>query len=349
LRSQGNTHYKQLLKDYNSKYDSNISEEDIQIDKETFEKYKQISLKTLTGIYNRNEKIDDELSKHNEIFNDKITLDDLEDDFSISESQSGGTKTKFKNYLAGIEIIRKIEKDEEITLEEKNILSKMPGIGTIAQAFPRTDGTVSKGWENEAEELKAALTDEEYQQAARATLDAYYTDEVICKAMWKAIENFGYSGGSVVEPSVGIGNFFGYMPKHLKPNSQLIGIELDKITSKVVQTLYPKSKIYNIGFQNFKLLEGQKASLVIGNPPYGSHKIYDKTIPELNGISIHNYFMGKSIDCLENGGVMAMVVSNNFLDSNDPSTRAFIGKTANLIGAIRLPKGSFGNANTEIV
>lgn len=350
LRSQGNNHYKQLLDDYNLKYHENLLEKDIQIDNDTFEKYKQISFKTLIGVYNRNEEIDEEIIKHNELFNDQITIDDLEEDFSIEDStKRNGTKTKFKNYIAGIEIIRKIERNEEISIDDKIVLSQMPGIGAIAQAFPRTNGTVAKGWEKEAEELKTILTDNEYKQAARATLDAYYTDEFICKAMWKAIENFGYSGGSVLEPAMGTGNFFGYMPKHLKPNSQLIGIELDKTTAKVAQILYPKAKIYNIGFQNFTLLEGQKASIVIGNPPYGSHKIYDNQYKELNGMAIHNYFMGKSIECLEDGGVMAMVVSNNFLDSNDPSARAFIGKTANLIGAIRLPKGSFGNANTEIV
>ncbi|MDD5373361.1 MAG: GNAT family N-acetyltransferase [Sulfurimonas sp.] len=272
------------------------------------------------------------------------------DNFTIeSDISLGGAKTKFKNYLAGVEVLRKVEAGEEISKEDRIALSKMPGVGTIAQAFPRSDGSVAQGWESAAIELKEALSDAEYKQAQRATLDAYYTDENIIKAMWSGIERFGFKGGSVLEPSVGVGNFFGYMPKSLKPNTQLLGIELDKTTSKVAQILYPKAKIYNVGFEKFQLLGGQKASLVIGNPPYGAHKISDKTNAELDGKNIHNYFMGKAIDSLEDGGVMAMVVSSSFLDSSDVSTRAYIGKSANLIGAIRLPKGSFGNANTEIV
>ncbi|OGS70712.1 MAG: hypothetical protein A3F91_09365 [Flavobacteria bacterium RIFCSPLOWO2_12_FULL_35_11] len=287
-----------------------------------------------------------------------VSLDKDADDLNIVEDEnftvegdisSGGAKTKFKNYIAGIEILRKIEAGEEISREDKIILSKMPGVGTIAQAFPRSDGSVTKGWENEAVELKETLSDAEYKQAQRATLDAYYTDENIIKAMWSGIERFGFKGGSVLEPSVGVGNFFGYMPKNLKPSTQLLGVELDKTTAKVAQILYPKAKIYNVGFENFQLLGGQKASLVIGNPPYGAHKISDKTNVELDGKNIHNYFMGKGIDSLDEGGVMAMVVSSSFLDSADMSTRAYIGKSANLIGAIRLPKGSFGNANTEVV
>lgn len=351
LRSQGNKNYKNLLADYNNKFEP-ISEKDLIINQELLEKHRNISLKVLQSIYNDGQSIDEPLNEHNEIFNDSINANDLEDNFTIENDNTttrNGTKTKFKRYISGIEIIRKIERNEDITIEDKIALSQMPGIGTIAQAFPRTNGTVAKGWEKESEELKAILSEEEYKQAARATLDAYYTDEFICKAMWKAIENFGYSGGSVLEPSMGIGNFFGYMPKHLKPNSQLIGIELDKTTAKVAQILYPKARIYNIGFQDFKLLEGQKASIVIGNPPYGSHKIFDRINKEFDGLSIHNYFMAKSVDSLENGGVLAMIVSNNFLDANDPTTRALIGKNANLLGAIRLPKGSFGNANTEIV
>ncbi|MDQ1340504.1 MAG: hypothetical protein QG567_1661, partial [Campylobacterota bacterium] len=282
---------------------------------------------------------------------DRDNLNIVEDEnFTVEgDISSGGAKTKFKNYIAGIEVLRKIEAGEEIGRDDKIVLSKMPGIGTIAQAFPRSDGSVASGWENESIELKEVLSNEEYRQAQRATLDAYYTDENIIKAMWSGVERFGFKGGSVLEPSVGVGNFFGYMPKSLKPNTQLLGVELDKTTSKVAQILYPKAKIYNVGFENFQLLGGQKASLVIGNPPYGAHKIHDKANAELDGKNIHNYFMGKGVDSLEEGGVLAMVVSSSFLDSADASTRAYIGKSANLIGAIRLPKGSFGNANTEVV
>jgi N12 class adenine-specific DNA methylase len=273
-----------------------------------------------------------------------------EDNFTIeSDLTEGGAKTKFRNNLQAIEVIRKIEKDEDITKEDRIKLSKYVGWGGIPQAFYKNDGSVAKGWENEAEELKATMTDKEYQEARRSTLDSFYTDETIAKAMWQGIENMGFKGGSILEPSVGVGNFFGYMPKYLKPNTQLLGIELDSTTSKIAQNLYPKAKIYNLGFQDFKLLPGQEASLVIGNPPYGGHKIMDKNNKDLNGMSIHNYFMCKSIDSLEPGGVMAMVVSNSFLDSQDTNTRAYIGEKANLLGAVRLPNNAFSKgANTEV-
>lgn len=281
----------------------------------------------------------------------EVEIEPIKDDNFVIEDiiSLGGSKTKFKNYIAGIDVVRKIESGETISFDEKIVLSKMGGIGTIAQAFYRTDGSVVKGWENEAAELKAILSDDEYREAQRATLDAYYTDEVIAKAMWKAVERFGFSRGSILEPSVGIGNFFGYMPKKFKPTTQLLGVEINATSAKVAQILYPKSKIFNVGFQNFSLLAGAKASLVIGNPPFGSHKILDGTNSQLNGKSIHNYFMGKSADMLEDGGVMAMVVSSSFLDSSDSNTRTYIADKANLIGAIRLPKGSFSNANTEVV
>lgn len=366
LRSKGDIKYKEYLTKYNNKYSLSLLEDDLIIDKEMLNKYSGISKNNLVLKFNNtdNIEIDSALALHNEIFFDNLEIKDLEKDFTntlnidTSENEDfqikeeiniGGSKTKFKTYIEGINIIRKIENNEVITLDEKKVLSRMPGTGTIAQAFTKTDGSYVKGWEKEAEELKETLTKEEYEAASRATLDAYYTDEFICKAMWKAIDNFGFSGGSVLEPACGNGNFFGYIPTHLKPNSQLIGIEINKTAAKVAQILYPKAKIFNIGFQDFSLLDDQKASLVIGNPPYGSHKIIDNNHKELNGLTIHNYFMSKSIDCLENGGVAAMIVSNSFLDSKDPTARIYIGKYANLIASIRLPKGAFSNANTEIV
>jgi N12 class adenine-specific DNA methylase len=280
----------------------------------------------------------------------KLEKSEKEEDFTIEDEIAlGGAKTKFRNYINGFNVIKKIERGEEITKEDKISLSKMNGLGTISQAFIRSNGEFNKGWEKEGRELRELMSDKEYEQAQRAVLDSYYTDETIAKAMWKGITNFGFNKGSIVEPSVGLGNFFGYMPKELKPNTQLIGVELDGTTSKAVKALYPNAKIYNTGFEDFKLPSYSKASLVIGNPPYGSHKIIDSSNKELDGMAIHNYFMGKSIDCLEEGGVMAMVVSSSFLDSNDKTAREYVAQQADLVGAIRLPEGSFGNANTQVV
>jgi N12 class adenine-specific DNA methylase len=279
---------------------------------------------------------------------DKISKQRQENFTIESEIAIGGAKTKFKNNIAAIEVIRKVEDNQDITQDDKIKLSKYVGWGGISQAFYKPDGTTAKGWKNEAAELKEIMTPKELEQAQRSVLDSYYTDEIITKAMWKAIDKFGFKGGSVLEPSVGVGNFFGYMPKHLKPNSQLLGVELDSTTSKIVSTLYPKAKIYNMGYEDLKLND-ESVSLAIGNPPYGQHRIIDKENKNISNLSIHNYFMAKTIDKLEVGGVMAMVISNSFLDSQDTTTRVYIGEKANLISAIRLPNNAFSkSANTEV-
>ncbi len=272
-----------------------------------------------------------------------------QEDFTIEEDISaGGAKTKFKNNIVAIEVIRKLERDEELTKEDKIALSKYVGWGGLSQAFYKTDGTVTKGWENEAEELKHTMTEEEYKQARGSVLDSFYTNDIITKAMWKAVDNFGFNRGSVLEPSVGVGNFFGYMPKHLKPNTQLLGVEIEPTTAKIAKALYPKAKILNMPFEDTSLSDNS-VTLAIGNPPYGSHKIHCKVNEKLDGMSIHNYFMCKTIDKVEPNGVMAMVVSNSFMDSQDLNARAYIGEKANLIGAIRLPNNAFSkNANTEV-
>lgn len=264
------------------------------------------------------------------------------------EISQGGQKTKFKNNIAAIEVIRKLEKNEDVTKEDKAALSRYVGWGGIPQAFPKPDGSVSKGWENEVEELQSLMTDKEYEQARRSVLDSFYTNDIITRSMWKAIDRFGYKGGTVFEPAVGVGNFFGYMPKHLKPNARLIGVELDGTTAKIAQTLYPKAKIFNMGYENFSI-DNDSVTLAIGNPPFGSHKIIDKDLDALNGMTIHNYFMAKTVDKLGSNGVMAMVVSNSFLDSSDSKAREYIAQSANLVGAIRLPNNAFSkNANTEV-
>ena len=203
-------------------------------------------------------------------------------------------------------------------------------------------------WEKEAKELKAILSPESYAEARRSTQDAHYTSKEIVDAIWSGVKQLGFKGGKVLEPSVGVGNFFGMMPSSYKALTKLYGVELDGTTAAIAKALYPKATIQNKGFQDIELSNGT-FSLAIGNPPFGSQKLFDPKSKHLNDMSIHNYFFAKSMDALEEGGVLAMVVSNGLLDASNSSSREYLGKQANLIGAIRLPNNAFSkNANTEV-
>jgi len=283
---------------------------------------------------------DNQRGRDDLVLNDNFTID--------SPIAEGGQKTKFKNNIKAIGAIRKLANGEALTLDDKKDLSKYVGWGGIPQAFAKPDGTIAKGWEREAEELKSTLTPEEYDSARRSTQDAHYTSKEIITGIWKAVEQFGFNGGQVLEPSVGVGNFFGFMPAQLKPYAKLVGIELDKITSAIASALYPKARISNSGFQDYRIRKGS-FDLAIGNPPFGQQKLFDKENKDLNHLSIHNFFFAKSLDALKDGGVLAMVVSNSLMDSNNANAREIFGRKAKLIGAIRLPNNAFSkNANTTV-
>ncbi|MEN6585116.1 MAG: N-6 DNA methylase, partial [Sulfuricella sp.] len=208
----------------------------------------------------------------------------------------------------------------------------------------------NKAWAKQHAELKELLTAEEFRAARASTLDAHYTSPVAVGAMYEALSRLGVKSGRVLEPSVGVGNFFGLMPREMRNASQLHGVELDSLTSRLVAALYPKAKIAKAtGFQDFEI-PSEYFDVVIGNPPFGSHPLVDKERSPYSGFSIHNYFLAKSIDKLRPGGVMAIVVSHNFLDAQDSRVRKWIGDRASLIGGVRLPNTAFKeNAGTEVV
>ncbi len=304
-----------------------------------------ININTLENIHN--EENNSELaSLLMDLVNDK--KNENNENFIIDEKINyGGAKTKFKNNLKAIDVIRKVQNGNVISKDERVTLSKYVGWGGLPQAFYKNDGTVTKGWENEAEELKATLTTKEYEEARGSTLNAHYTPHEVSKAMWKALDSFGFNGGKVLESSVGIGNFIGTMPTKFKTSTHFEAVELDTNTSLIAKALYPKAKIHNMGFEDFQT-ENDKYVLSIGNPPFGDMKLFDKEYKNY-GFSIHNYFLAKNIDKVQNNGVMAVVVSNAFLDSQDSRAREYIGERARLLGAIRLPNNAFKeNANTEV-
>lgn len=269
---------------------------------------------------------------------------------AADEIGTGGAKTKFRANIAAITTLRAIEAEARAaTADEQRTMAKWVGWGGLRAAFPREDGSVVKGWEREAAELRALLSDDEYRAAESSTRNAHYTSPEIVTGMWALARRLGFSGGRMLEPSVGIGNFLGFMPAELRPGTAITGVELDHITGGMARALYPNANIQApVGFQQFDTPDGT-FDLVIGNPPFGSEKLFDKKRPKISKFSIHNYFFAKSVDALRPGGVLAMVVTNRFMDGAYDMPRGYIAARADLIGAIRLPNDAFAkNAGTEV-
>lgn len=273
--------------------------------------------------------------------------------FTITDADaigSGGQKTKFKNNVAAIRVLRTLEAENRpATAAEQRTLAKWVGWGGLPQAFYKSGETATKGWEKEAAELKELLTDDEYAAARASTQNAHYTSPEIVKALWSIAERLGFKGGRVLEPSVGAGNFLGLMPASARKASQITGVELDHITGGIARNLYPAANIQAPkGFQDVAMPDGY-FDLAIGNPPFGSTAIYDGDRRHLNRMSIHNYFFAKSLDTLKPNGVLAMVVTNYFLDSTRSKAKDYIASKADLVAAIRLPNDAFlENAGTEV-
>lgn len=286
------------------------------------------------------------------IENDPLNvLDKIEDTIPVAIIEERKTpKQKFRDNINALGALNKIKHNETLDIEDRIALSRYTGWGGIPNAFYRTDGTTAKGWENEAEELKSLLEPKEYSELQSTVLSSFYTPAEVTNAIWRAIEKMGYRGGNILEPSCGIGGFVSSMPTHLKNSVFFMGVELDPITAKIAKEINPNLNVYNVGFQNFSS-ENKKPNLILGNPPFGSTTIehHDTEDNSYRKLSIHNYFMAKSIDELEDGGICAMVVSNAFLDAEDSTTRDYIYKKADLINAIRLPNTAFGaSAHTEV-
>lgn len=285
---------------------------------------------------------------------------DRADGYTITDADAlgeGGAKTKFRNNVAAIRVLRELDTSIEghpnarqaVTRQHQAILAKWVGWGGLSHAFYREDGSVAKGWEKEAAELKELLDAEEYRAALSSTRNAHYTSPEVVGAIWKAVNRLGFRGGLMLEPSVGAGNFIGLMPADKRQGTRITGVELDRITGGVAKNLYPEANIQApVGFQNLSVPDAY-FDLAIGNPPFGSERLYDPDRRHLNKFSIHNFFFAKAIDTLRSDGVLAMVVTNYFLDSTDTKARAYIAERADLLGAIRLPNNAFlKNAGTEV-
>ncbi len=267
------------------------------------------------------------------------------ENFHITDEHlgEGGPKAKFRANMDAINLLKELEFDgRQATPEEQETLSRYVGWGGLADAFDET----KENWSDEFKELYAALTPEEYAAARASTLNAHYTAPTVIRAMYEAIGNMGFQNGNILEPSAGIGNFFGMLPESMK-DSRLYGVELDSISGRIAKQLYPKANITVAGFETTDRRDF--FDLAVGNVPFGNYQVDDRAYNKL-GFSIHNYFFAKALDQVRPGGIVAFVTSRYTLDAKDPSVRKYLAQRAELLGAIRLPNNAFrANAGTDVV
>jgi N12 class adenine-specific DNA methylase len=272
-------------------------------------------------------------------------LDNALQNFRISDDDlgKGGQKEKYRCNVEAIRTLKQIESEERpATPEEQEALSKYVGWGGIPQAFDKHN----EKWNKEYAELKELLTEDEYTSARGSTLNAHYTSPTVVKAMYETIERMGFKTGNILEPAMGVGNFFGLLPTSMR-NSKLYGVELDSVTGRIAKQLYPNADIAVSGFEKTNRPDNF-FDLAIGNVPFGSYKISDKKYDRHNFL-IHDYFFAKSLDQVRPGGVVAFITSKGTMDKANPAVRKYIAERAELLGAVRLPNNAFkANAGTEV-
>ena len=255
----------------------------------------------------------------------------------------GGAKQKYARNIEAIRTLFKLEEEHRgATAEEQQVLSQYVGWGGLADAFdPDKDN-----WAKEYAELKGLLSEDEYAAARASTLNAHYTSPTVIRSIYDAVERMGFHSGNILEPSMGVGNFFGMLPDSMA-DSRLYGVELDSITGRIAKKLYPQADITVAGFETTDRRDFY--DLAVGNVPFGNYRVNDKVYNKL-GFSIHNYFFAKAIDQVRPGGVVAFVTSRYTMDSKDSTARKHMAERADLLGAIRLPNNAFkANAGTEVV
>ena len=275
---------------------------------------------------------------------ERSTLE-LAGNFHITDDDLGvgGPKQKFARNIEAIRTLFKLEEEHRgATAEEQQVLSQYVGWGGLADAFdPNKDG-----WAKECAELKGLLSEDEYAAARSSTLNAHYTSPTVIRGIYDAVERMGFRSGNILEPSMGVGNFFGMLPDTMQ-DSRLYGVELDSITGRIAKKLYPQADITVAGFETTDRRDFY--DLAVGNVPFGNYKVNDKAYNKL-GFSIHNYFFAKAIDQVRPGGVVAFVTSRYTMDSKDSTARKHMAERADLLGAIRLPNNAFrANAGTDVV
>lgn len=254
-----------------------------------------------------------------------------------------GAKTKFQNNIAAIKILKQTEAENRAaTPEEQGQLSLYSGWGGLANAFESDNDK----WKNEYSELKGLLTDEEYTAARSTVLDSFYTDTAIVDSIYEVIRNAGFEDGNILEPAMGVGNFFGRLPEELRDKVNLYGVEKDSLSGRIAQKLYPQADITIDGFENTRFNDNS-FDVAIGNIPFGDFSVNDSKYNSKH-LKIHDYFFLKSLDKVRDGGIVAFVTSKGTLDKKDSSFRKTLAERADLVGAVRLPNNAFKSAGTEV-
>ena len=275
----------------------------------------------------------------------KANLRRTVENFHITDDHlgEGGPKAKFQANVEAIKLLKHLEETTgQATPEQQKILSRYVGWGGLADAFDPD----KESWSKEYAQLKELLTPEEYAAARGSTLNAHYTSPTVIKAIYEAVGRMGFETGNILEPSCGVGNFFGMLPEEMR-NSRLYGVELDSISGRIAQQLYPKADITVAGFETTDRRDFY--DLAVGNVPFGQYQVRDKAYDKLN-FSIHNYFFAKALDQVRPGGVVAFVTSRYTMDAKDSTVRRYLAQRAELLGAIRLPNDAFKkNAGAEVV
>ena len=255
----------------------------------------------------------------------------------------GGPKEKFARNIEAIELLMRLEEEDRNALpEEQEILSRYVGWGGLPEAFDPDNA----GWTKEYARLRALLPEREYEMARASTLNAHYTSPTVIRAIYDAVGRMGFTSGNILEPSMGIGNFFGMLPEEMR-ESRLYGVELDSVSGRIAQKLYPDAEITVAGFETTDRRDFY--DLAVGNVPFGSYRVSDKPYDKL-GFSIHNYFFAKALDQVRPGGVVAFVTSRYTMDAKTPTARKYLAQRAELLGAVRLPNNAFrANAGADVV
>ena len=255
----------------------------------------------------------------------------------------GGAKQKYSRNIGAIKTLFRLEEEHRgASAEEQEVLAQYVGWGGLADAFDPN----KSGWAKEYAELKGLLSEDEYAAARSSVLNAHYTSPIVIRAIYDAVEQMGFKSGNILEPSMGVGNFYGMLPTTMQ-DSRLYGVELDSITGRIAKKLYPQADITVAGFETTDRRDFY--DLAVGNVPFGQYKVNDKAYNKL-GFSIHNYFFAKAIDQVRPGGIVAFVTSRYTMDSKDSTARKHMAERADLLGAIRLPNNAFrANAGTEVV
>ena len=264
----------------------------------------------------------------------------------LDQSDLGGSRTRFKNNVAAIRLINFLdERGAMATDSEKKVLSQFVGWGGLSQAFDEKN----ESWKKEYAELKTLLSAEDYEQVRSSTLNAYYTAKDVIGGIYAALQRFGVKANNrILEPAMGTGNFFGYMPKEIAEGSRLYGVELDNVTGRIAAKLYPQANVQIKGFEDTNF-PNDKFDIVVGNVPFGGYGVADSDYNRYN-FKVHDYFLAKSVDKVRPGGIVAVITSKGTMDKLNPSARKYVAERAELLGAVRLPNNAFKQtAGTEAV